>query len=178
VAATMMRAGRMTTSLCSDDPVGLGLQLDLAWSRGSDDRATRPARTGLDPVAINDRNEHASQAPRRFAQAVSTVKPPRRPDRWDPLTAVGLVGSVVRGTQIALHGLVPRLGWVLAFGGGVDRLRAELEHTFGLPIRWVDGAGGGRHRQRPPGWGADPTPGGRPDHPGHPGHPAYRPGRA
>src|SRR5215217_5705248 len=68
VAATMMRAGRMTTSLCSDDPVGLGPQLDLAWSRGSDDRATRQARTGLDPVAINDRNEHASQAPRRFAR--------------------------------------------------------------------------------------------------------------
>src|SRR5919112_4274510 len=78
VAATMMRAGRMTTSLCSDGPVGLGPQHDLAWSRGCDGRATRQARTGLDPVAIIDRNEHASQAPKRSVQAASTVKPPQR----------------------------------------------------------------------------------------------------
>src|SRR5215216_105240 len=77
VAATMMRAGRMTTSLCSDGPVGLGPQYDLARSRRSGDRATRQARTGLDPAAIIDRNEHP-QAPRRSAQAVSTVNPPRR----------------------------------------------------------------------------------------------------
>ena len=44
---------------CSDGPVGLGPQHELAWSRASDDRATRQARTGLDPVAIIDRNEQA-----------------------------------------------------------------------------------------------------------------------
>src|SRR5215217_8305734 len=78
VAATMMRAGRMTTSLAATALVGLGPQHALAWSRGSGDRATRQARTGLDPVAIIDRNEHASQAPRGSAQAVSTVKPLQR----------------------------------------------------------------------------------------------------
>jgi hypothetical protein len=74
----------LTSAACgrggrSGRPPALGPQLDLVWSRRSGDRATQQARTGLDPVAISGRNEHASRAPRRATQAVSTVKPPRRP---------------------------------------------------------------------------------------------------
>jgi hypothetical protein len=59
----MMRAGRMATSLCRSTTWECpGHQLGLGRSRHGSGRASRQRRTGLDPVAIFDRNEHGSRS--------------------------------------------------------------------------------------------------------------------
>jgi hypothetical protein len=102
----MIRTGRMATSLCRDGPVGLGLQHGLGRSRPRLGRASWPMRTGLGPVAIVDRNEHACAV--RSEASNRSPSPQRRRRRGFHLsqfavTTFGLGLATLPGTGRASH---------------------------------------------------------------------------
>src|SRR4029450_3766117 len=77
----------------------LGHQLGLGWSRADDGRASRPARTGLAPVAILDRNERAEGSQSGFCNSLVRVNGEE----------VRIAPSVLAATATAL--LVPSSAW-------------------------------------------------------------------
>jgi hypothetical protein len=79
VTAAMTRTGRMATPPGEARPsVGPGHQLGPDRSRPDDGQATRQARTGLDQVAIVNRNKHTS-ATNPFPQQAGYRQPTSGP---------------------------------------------------------------------------------------------------